>query len=127
MNFSDIENAVSAENVTLSGGNILEGGVRRSIRVLGEFDEPEQLNNIVVKYENNNIVYLQDVAKVEFGYKEKESYARLEGQPVVMVDVIKRSGENLIIATEKIECNFPSISITICSISCGFWDFKSNN
>src|SRR5690606_21954572 len=45
---------------------------------------------------------LKDVADIEFDYKERQSYARLQKEPVVMVDVIKRSGENLIIATEKV-------------------------
>lgn len=102
INFGDIENAISAENITLSGGNILDDGVRRSIRVLGEFDQPEQLLEVVVKHEKGNIVYLKDIGYVEFDYKEKQNYARLATDPVVMVDVIKRSGENLLIATEKI-------------------------
>ena len=102
INFGDIEKAIQAENVTLSGGSIVDDGVRRSIRVLGEFDPPEQMNNIVVKHEKGNIVYLRDIAQIDFDYKEKESFARLEQQSVVMVDVVKRSGENLLIATEKI-------------------------
>ena len=102
INFGDIEKAIQAENVTLSGGSILDDGVRRSIRVLGEFDQPEQMNDIVVKHENGDIVYLRDIAQIDFDYKEKESFARLEQQSVVMVDVVKRSGENLLIATEKI-------------------------
>ncbi len=103
LNFSDIENAVQAENVTISGGNILDDGVRRTIRVVGEFTKPEDLLDIVVKNEKGNIVYLRDIAKVEFDYIEKQSYARLRKEPVVMVDVVKRSGENLLIATEKIK------------------------
>lgn len=102
INFSDIENAIKAENVTLSGGNILDDGVRRTIRVLGEFDDPQQLLDVVVKHEKGNIAYLRDIATVEFGYKEKQNYARLNGEPVVMVDIVKRSGENLIEATKKI-------------------------
>lgn len=102
VSMGDIESAVQAENITLSGGNLLTDGVRRAIRVVGEFDEPSQLEDIIVKSEDGNIVYLRDVADVEFSYKEKESYARLKGQPVVMIDVIKRSGENLILATEQI-------------------------
>lgn len=102
VSFMDIENAVAAENITMSGGNILSNGVRRSIRILGEFNSPYQLSEIVVKHEHNNIVYLKDIATIEFDYKERESYARLYGQPVLMVDVIKRSGENLLIVTEKI-------------------------
>lgn len=103
VSFSDIENAVSAENITLSGGNILDDGIRRSIRVMGEFTDPLQLQDIVVKKENGNVVYLKDIAKIEFGYVEKESFARLFKNPVVSVDVIKRSGENMLIATEKID------------------------
>lgn len=102
LNFEDIENAVKAENVTLSGGNVLDGGVRRTIRVVGEFTNPKQLEEIVIKNEDGNIVYLKDVATVEFDYVEAISFARLKRQPVVMLDVIKRSGENLLHATDKI-------------------------
>lgn len=109
ISFSDIEDAVSAENVTLSGGNILEDGIRRSIRVMGEFTDPLQLQDIVVKHEDGNIVYLKDIANIEFGYVEKESYARLFQQPVVSVDVIKRSGENMLIATEKIDAAMETV------------------
>ncbi|MBV6640119.1 MAG: efflux RND transporter permease subunit [Cyclobacteriaceae bacterium] len=103
INFSDIENAVTAENVTLSGGNILQDGLRRSIRVVGEFTSPEQMEDIVIKHEKGNIVYLKDVADIEFGYTEKESYARLSTNPVVSVDVIKRSGENMLEITAAID------------------------
>ncbi len=103
VSFRDIEMAVSEENVTLSGGNILDDGLRRSIRVLGEFDDPYQMYDVVIKNENDNIVYLRDVAQINFDYKEKESYARLKRNPVVSVDVIKRGGENMLIATEKID------------------------
>lgn len=102
LSFADIENAVRAENVTLSGGNLLSDGVRRNIRVVGEFDDVRQLEEIIIKHEKGDVVYLRDVASVEFAYKEPQSYARLGRKPVVMVDVIKRSGENLLNATEKV-------------------------
>lgn len=102
VSFTDIENAVSAENITLSGGSLLDDGVRRTIRVLGEFSEPTQMEDIIVKHEKGNIVYLRDIAEIAFDYKERANYARLNGKPVVMVDVVKRSGENLLNATDKI-------------------------
>jgi len=102
VSYSDIANAVQAENLTMSGGNILDKDVRRAIRVVGEYDDPKQLADIIVKLEQGNIVYLRDVATVEYGYKDRISYARLEKEPVVMLDVVKRSGQNLLIATEKI-------------------------
>ncbi|MDX1628201.1 MAG: efflux RND transporter permease subunit, partial [Fulvivirga sp.] len=102
VNFSDIENAINAENVTFSGGNIKEGDVRRTIRIVGEFSRPEEILDIVIKDEKMNIVHLRDVAEVEFDYVEKQSYARLALKPVVSVDIVKRSGENLLEATKKI-------------------------
>lgn len=102
LNFSDIEQAISAENVTMSGGNVLDAGVRRTIRVVGEFVDPKDLEDVVVKNEKGNIVYLKDIATVDFDYIEKQSYARLRREPVVMVDIVKRSGENLLIATDQI-------------------------
>ena len=103
VNFSDIENAIQAENMNMSAGDILDGGLRRSIRILGELTAPALLKNIVVKHEKGNIVHLGEIAEVIFDYrKEKKSYARLNSLPVVSVDVIKRSGQNLLLATDKI-------------------------
>ena len=101
--FGDIEKAIRSENLTLSAGNIKAGEIRRSIRIVGEFDHFEDLLEVVIKSEKGNIVYLKDIAEVTFNYKEKESFARLYSQSVVMLDVIKKSGENLLSATEKID------------------------
>lgn len=103
--FYDVQNAVASENVTISGGNLLSNGNRKSIRVVGEFEDPSELENIIVKHEKQNIVYLRDIVtdKIGLGYKEKESFARLDGKPVVMLDIIKRSGGNLIEASNKID------------------------
>jgi multidrug efflux pump subunit AcrB len=100
--FSDIENAIASENITLSGGNIVADGLRRNVRVLGEFTNPSEIEEIIISNEEGNIVYLKDVATVEFGFKDKQNYARLDLNPVVKLDVMKRSGENLLVATDKI-------------------------
>ncbi|MCC6839034.1 MAG: efflux RND transporter permease subunit [Flavobacteriales bacterium] len=102
LNFDDIANALRSENLTLSGGEILTQDQRRSVRVIGEFTGMEQVRNIVVKNENQREVRLRDVADVTFGFKEPESFAREYGKSVVMLDVIKRAGENLLDASDKI-------------------------
>lgn len=102
LSFRDIENAIRQENVTISGGNILTEGFRRSIRVVGEFTDVREMDDIIIKDENQETVYLKDVAEIKFAFKEAESYARLNREPVVMLDVVKRSGENLINASDKI-------------------------
>jgi multidrug efflux pump len=103
VSFSDISEAVQGENVTISGGNVLSGEFRRSLRITGEFKNPFELQDIIVKTENNRIVYLRDVASVNDTFKERESYARSNKLPVVTVNVVKRSGENLLDASDKIK------------------------
>ena len=103
ISFTEIENAIAFENQSISSGDILEDGTRRNVRVVGEFVDPLKVKDIVVKREKGNIVYLRDIADVTFKEQEKESYAREYLQPVVMLDVKKRSGQNLLVASSKID------------------------
>jgi multidrug efflux pump len=102
VSFKDISDAISAENVTLSGGNVLANEFRRSLRVDGEFKSVDEINDVIVKDEDYRIVYVKDVATVSDSYQERTSYSRSNRLPVVTVDVVKRSGENLLITVEKI-------------------------
>ncbi|MCD4794429.1 MAG: efflux RND transporter permease subunit [Bacteroidales bacterium] len=103
--FNDVENAIKYENMSVSGGDIIIGNTRRSVRTDGEFKSVDQLDNIIVKSENFDIVYLKDVLKdghVIDGYKDVQSISRLNGEPVVSIQVIKKAGENLIETSEQI-------------------------
>jgi multidrug efflux pump len=102
INFSDIETAIQRENVSISGGDILSDDLRRTVRVSGEFKGVGDMENIIVKDEKFHIVYLKDIAKVAFKDEEAKSFAREFGHPVVMLDVVKRGGQNLLNATDKI-------------------------
>ncbi len=100
--FPDIQYAVAQENISMSGGDITLGKTRRSIRVVNEFVTTKDIESIIVKRTNGHVVYLRDVATVIDGYADLTSKARLDGQPVVSVQVIKKGGENLLVATDKI-------------------------
>lgn len=102
ISFNDIAGAIQQENITISGGDILNDDLRRTVRVVGDFKSAAELEDVTVKQEKFNIVYLRDIAEVVFEEAEKTSYAREYQQPVVMVDVKKRAGENLINASEGI-------------------------
>ena len=103
VSFDDIINTISRENITMSAGNLIASGQRRTIRIIGEIEDPEELENFVVKSENNNAIYLRDVAKVSFKDEDKTTYAREFGHPVVMLDVKKRAGKNMVAAAEQID------------------------
>ncbi|RMZ51586.1 efflux RND transporter permease subunit [Flavobacteriaceae bacterium PRS1] len=103
VSFSDIIGAIKNGNTTMSAGNLIASGQRRTIRIIGEIENPKDLENFVVKTEKGNSIYLKDVAEVAFKEKERTTYAREFGEPVVMLDVKKRSGRNMVAAAEKIE------------------------
>ena len=96
ISFGDVESAIAFENMNVSGGDILVDDLRRTVRVIGEFSSIEELKNVIVKREKFNIVYLKEIADVTFEFEERKSYAREFQKPVVMLDVIKRAGANLI-------------------------------
>lgn len=102
MSFTDIENAINSENLSISGGEIKMGKTRRSIRTVGEYKNISEIENTIVKSEKGNIVYLRDVAEVKDTYAEPQSFARLDKQPVVSLQVIKKGGENLLSAVDQI-------------------------
>jgi multidrug efflux pump len=102
ISFRDIAGAIQNENMSISGGDLLVDGYRRNVRVLGEFESLRDIENIIVKQEKEDIVYLRDVATVAFDEVDRESYARQYSDPVVTLDIKKRSGENLILASKAI-------------------------
>lgn len=104
VSFMDIENAISRENRDITGGTLEVGDMRRTIKVKGQFISSLNLNNIVVRSSAQGAtVYLKDIAELKDTIKEKDSYARLDGKNVVTLNIVKRAGENLINAADKIK------------------------
>lgn len=102
ISFYDVSNVLASENVNISGGELNVGGVRRNVKVSGEFRTAEDVANIVVRSGRGSPVFLRDIATVEQRAKERQSFARLDGKPVITLSVLKKAGENLIEASDKI-------------------------
>jgi multidrug efflux pump subunit AcrB len=101
--FYDIETAVSRENVTISGGSMDIKGMKRSMKISGEFKNIETIKNIVFKSGSGAIVKLKEIAEIKDTNKERESFARANGQNVVTLNIIKKSGQNLLKASDEIK------------------------
>lgn len=112
VSFGDIERAVGYENLTISGGTIKMDGVRRTLNVKKEFASADEIANLIIKTPTGASVYLRDIAEVNDSFKEQESYARLFGKNVITLNVKKRSGENLIDASDKINALVKELKAT---------------
>ena len=99
--FGDIIGAIAQENVTIPGGDISVGTKKFLLRVPGQYDDTQQLEDIVVKGESQSPIYIRDVASVAFGFKERETYSELEGAPVITLGVKKRTGENILETAQR--------------------------
>lgn len=103
LTFRDIENALAFENATISAGNVDIGGMTRSVSIRGDFKDVEQIKNIVIASQSGAMLYLKDIAEVKMGHEDQESFSRLNTKNVISLNVIKRSGANLIEASDKIK------------------------
>ena len=80
VSFDDVINAIRGGNMTMSAGNLITSGQRRTIRILGEIQDPKELDNFVVKSQNG-AVYLKDLATVTLKRRTK---------PPMHVNLVKR-------------------------------------
>src|SRR5207302_2653100 len=87
-----------------TGGLIEMGDMKRTLRIKGQFTRARDMEDIVVRSSARSAyVYMKDIAKLKDTVKEKESYARLNDKNVVTLNIVKRAGENLINAADKIK------------------------
>lgn len=97
VSFDQVIGAIRNENITISGGNLTTDGYRNNVRIKGQITSPNEINDFLVKPG----VKIRDIATVEFKEKEKTTFAREMGEDVVMINLKKRSGSNMIAAVEQ--------------------------
>jgi len=100
--FEDVALAIHAENITMGAGQFTADQIRRTIRTEANYTNMKQIENTIIKVNNGKPVYIRDIATVTDGYKEQSSIARLDDKPVVTLSITKKSGENILSASENI-------------------------
>ena len=102
LSFEDVALAVRLENITMGAGQFTADQIRRTIRTEANYTNMDQIKNTIVKVNNGKPVYIRDIATVTDGYKEQSSIARLDDKPVVTLSITKKSGENILSASENV-------------------------
>ncbi|MDI6758867.1 MAG: efflux RND transporter permease subunit, partial [Candidatus Omnitrophota bacterium] len=94
-------------------GSIKQGLTDYTIRLLGEFTKPEEINEVVLGKRDGKYVYLRDIARVEDGFKEITMQTRVNKNPGLMLTIQKQAGVNTIeVVTQvkkKIAALLPSL------------------
>ncbi|HUF11836.1 MAG TPA: efflux RND transporter permease subunit [Longimicrobiales bacterium] len=118
VSFQDVIDAIREENLNIPGGGIEIGAQEYLVRVAGEFEEPSEIGDVVIVVRQGSPVYVRDVATVDFGFQDRDSYARLDHQPVVTLGIVMRAGENIIETADAVRAviedmrpNFPATTV----------------
>jgi len=103
LSFNDLINTISAENLNIPGGSVETGKSSFLVRVPGEYKDPEKMKDLVVKGNTKYPVYIRDVADVTYGFKDPQTFSRINGKESVTIVVKKKSGANIIEIADKIK------------------------
>ncbi len=102
LSLDDVVRAVSMENVNVPGGNVESGSANFLLRVPGEFDDPLDLMNVAVKRKGDVPVFVRDIARVRDDFADRETYARMNGEPAVTLAITKRTGANILDIVDEV-------------------------
>ncbi len=103
LTLAQIEQTIARENITLPAGNIKNGLIDYTVRVPGEYKDPEEAKDIVLKRnEGGGAIYLRDVATVTDGFEDPTRLSGADGHPCVIFLVQKRSGANTVKVCESV-------------------------
>jgi HAE1 family hydrophobic/amphiphilic exporter-1 len=102
-----VREALVRQNAEVPGGRVDEGFRERSLRTLGRVPDSRQFPELVVDTIHGQPIRLGDLGEVVDGTKEVRSLARLNGEPAVVVQVQRQSGENTVRVIEAIKQQLP--------------------
>ena len=109
---NDVLGFVERNNRLIAAGAMQSEQGRFAIKVPGVIESPEDVMSIPVKVENGRVVHFRDIASVLRTYKDTDSYARLNGKPAVAIEVVERSGSNMLATVDRIKIKIAEVSAT---------------
>lgn len=103
IDYSELFTLVSSNNRLVAAGSLDTGAGRMSIKVPGVIENLEDVMSLPIKVVGNSVVTFADVATIRRTFKDPVGFARLDGQPAVVLEVSKRSGANIIQTIEQVK------------------------
>lgn len=102
LSLEEVSAAIARDNITEPAGNVKVGTKDYTIRIPGEFENPEIIGDVVVKRDGNALVKLSALGRVEDGFVEENSVVETNGKRGMMMVVQKRSGENTVAVCQRV-------------------------
>lgn len=103
LSVTGVMQSVIMNNLNTPGGDIDIGQGNYLVKIPGEFQNPAEAQGLIVSSNKNKPVYITDVAGLEDGYKKLQSKSRLNGREAISIDIVKRSGQNILEISDKVK------------------------
>nr|WP_298522062.1 efflux RND transporter permease subunit [uncultured Halomonas sp.] len=103
VNFDTLFNLVSRNNRLVAAGSLDNGAGRLSIKVPGVIENIQDVMNTPVKVEGDRVITFGEVALIQRTFKDPDGYARIDGQPAVVLEISKRTGANIIATIDEVK------------------------
>ncbi len=123
LSIEQVATALAAANRNLPGGTIKKGRYRYALRTLGEFQEVQEMEAVIISRNGNGtVIPLKSVAKVVDGFKERESITRFNGKEAIGIIITKEAGSNSVEVSKKVSEvlerlgeEYPKVQIAVAS------------
>jgi multidrug efflux pump len=103
IDYNELFNLTTRNNRLVAAGSLDTGAGRMSVKVPGVIENLEDVMSLPIKVSGNSVVTFADVATIRRTFKDPTGFARLDGEPAVVLEVSKRSGANIIETVEQIK------------------------
>lgn len=124
----DVLDIVARSNRLIAAGALDTGTGRFPIKVPGLYEDVTDILDQPIKTNGDAVVRIRDIGVVQRTFKDRETYARLSGQPAIALEVSKRTGENVIETIERVRATVAAASDLIPDgITVTFSQDKSDN
>jgi multidrug efflux pump subunit AcrB len=95
--------AIQSENANIPGGSVEMGEKKFNIKTSGDYKSVVEIKNTIVSNVNGKLVYVKDIAEVNFNYEEQTYIARLNGKRGVFVTASRKMGTNIFDVEKQIK------------------------
>ncbi|MBK1705179.1 efflux RND transporter permease subunit [Halochromatium glycolicum] len=109
----DIEQALRARNLELPAGRLISDSRELTLRTMTELERPQAYRELIIAERDGAEIRLADVAEVEYGPESDRTAARLDGEKVIGLGVVRQSGSNLVAVSADVRTQLEALSARI--------------
>jgi HAE1 family hydrophobic/amphiphilic exporter-1 len=106
---SQVRSALQQQNADVPGGNVTSDAREQTLRTMGRYTDVADFNDLVIATRGGAPIRVRDIGYAEDGTREVRSYARVNGQPTVILDVRRQSGANTVEVVEAAKASLDRV------------------